>query len=191
MTTINESAMCYTYADYEKWDDEARYELIDGVAYMLSAPSRRHQEILLELAFRFKGYFDDKPCKVYMAPFDVRLNFDSKDDTVVQPDLLVVCDKSKLDEKGCNGAPDFIIEVASPSSLGRDAMVKLTKYMQAGVREYWVVDPQNKSVLVALLENNGEYAAELFRYDTEAVHATIFDNLSINMREIFDQINDF
>ncbi|MDR0310315.1 MAG: Uma2 family endonuclease, partial [Acidobacteriota bacterium] len=106
----------YTYADYASWDTEERYELIDGVPYLMSpAPLRKHQSILFELSGQFRNFLKGKPCKAFAAPFDVRLNADTYDDTVVQPDLVVICDKLKLDAKGCVGAPDMVIEILSPS----------------------------------------------------------------------------
>jgi Uma2 family endonuclease len=177
----------YTYSDYETWDENIRCELIDGAVFMMSAPSRAHQDILGELFFRFRGYLSGKPCRVYMAPFDVRLNFDSKDDTVVQPDLLIVCDNSKLDRKGCNGAPDFIVEIVSSSSAGYDTIVKLAKYMRAGVKEYWIIDPDNKSVVV-VFKKNEEYITKTYNY-IDIIPVNIFDIFHIDMGMVFDRID--
>jgi segregation and condensation protein B len=134
----------YTYADYLTWDDKVRYELIDGMPYMMASPSQKHQEISGELFRQLGNFLLGKPCKPFHAPFDVRLNANKSDDTVVQPDLLVVCDHSKLDGKSVNGAPDFIIEILSPSTMSYDLIIKLNKYMRSGVREYWVVDPESR-----------------------------------------------
>ena len=145
----------YTYADYCSWDDGKRWELIDGVAYAMSpAPGRRHQQTIGAFFSQLHSFLKGNPCKVYMAPFDVRLNADGADDTVVQPDVLVVCNRAKLDEHGCKGAPDLIIEVVSPSSGSRDFIKKFQIYLRAGVREYWVADPQEKVVQVFMLDGN-------------------------------------
>jgi len=107
----------YTYDEYATWDDDIRRELIDGIIYAMSAPSIKHQRIVSNLNASFFQYLKDKPCNVFPAPFDVRLNADDKNDTVVQPDLVVICDKSKLDDKKtCKGAPDLVIEITSFST---------------------------------------------------------------------------
>jgi Uma2 family endonuclease len=124
----------YTYADYQTWNDGVRYELIDGVVYMMSpAPNRAHQELSGELFNQFYNYLKGKKCKVYAAPFDVRLSDKEHEKTVLQPDITVVCDPSKLDKKGCKGAPDMVVEILSPSNAERDTTLKLRKYLQAGV----------------------------------------------------------
>jgi len=147
----------YTYADYASWDDDNRYELIDGEVFMMSAPSVEHQGISGELFRQIANYLVGKKCRVFAAPFDVCLSGKGdEDDTVVQPDILVICDKTKLDKQKCNGAPDMIIEVLSPSSTKHDKLIKFNKYKQAGVREYWIADPVDKSVVVHILEN-GRY----------------------------------
>lgn len=147
----------YTYGDYITWPNEERWELIDGIAYNMSpSPSRRHQEISRALFYQFYEYLKDKPCEVYYAPFDVRLtNTDERDEdicTVVQPDLLVVCDRNKLDEKGCRGVPDVIIEIVSPFSASKDLKEKFALYERHGVKEYWVVHPEEKIIMVFTLE---------------------------------------
>ena len=153
----------YTYADYAAWDTDDRYELIDGVPYLMSpAPKRIHQEISGAIARKIGNFLEGKPCKVYAAPFDVRLHGDGdEDDTVVQPDIAVICDRSKLDEKGCNGAPDMVAEILSPSSAKLDTLLKLKKYQEAGVLEYWVVDAERETVMVHLLES-GKYMTSVY-----------------------------
>jgi len=158
----------YTYADYVKWDDGIRYELIDGSVYMMSpAPSRTHQEIIGELYIQTRQFLKGKQCKVFLLPFDVRLNANENDDIVVQPDLVIVCDKSKLDEAGCVGAPDMVIEVLSPSSTRMDRLVKFQKYLKYGVREYWIVDPDSKTVQAHVLDN-GNYITNAYADTDEA-----------------------
>ena len=125
-----------------------------------------------------------KPCKLYAAPFDVRLNgAGDEDDTVVQPDIVVVCDKSKLDDKGCNGAPDMVIEILSPSSTRHDMFIKFIRYQKAGVREYWVVDPDVKKVIAYILEN-GRYCGSVYA-DTESAPVHVLEGCVINLPDVF------
>jgi Uma2 family endonuclease len=123
---------------------------------MMAPPVTRHQRVSGELFFYLKSYLTGKPCEVFAAPFGVRLfpEKDHSDDTVVEPDILVVCDPSKIDERGCNGAPDLIIEILSPSTICKDRIFKFNKYLEAGVREYWIVDPDAKMVQVFILEKD-------------------------------------
>lgn len=150
----------HTYGDYLGWPEDVRYELIDGVAYMMSpAPSRLHQEVVGELYRQIANALDGTPCRAYVAPFDVRLpksgEPDSAVDTVVQPDVLVVCDRAKLDERGMRGAPDWVIEVLSPATAGHDQIIKLAAYERAGVRELWLVHPTDRVVTVYVQSGGG------------------------------------
>jgi len=181
----------YTYADYEKWElkQGERYELIDGIPYMMAAPSTWHQAISGEIFVQLYNFLKGKPCRVFHAPFDVRLFGKGKmDRTVVQPDILVVCDSKKIDKKGCNGAPDFIIEIVSPSNGKMDMQTKLLKYKQAGVREYWIVDPENKAVQTFVLEN-GKYVVS-DAADKGVIPVSILDGCEIDMAEAFGQMTD-
>jgi Uma2 family endonuclease len=172
----------YTYADYANWGTEDRYELIDGIAYMMSAPSQSHQETLGALFVQFYIFLKGKPCKVFLAPFDVCLNAaGDKDDTVVQPDLIVVCDKSKLDSKRCNGAPDLAVEILSPSNRKHDTVRKLNKYFQVGVQEYWMVDPDAQTVQVCILKD-GKYDIKDYS-DSDIIPVHVLDGCMINMQE--------
>ena len=174
----------YTYADYASWDDGNRYELIDGAAYMMSAPIVAHQRISRELLRQIANFLAGKQCEVFNAPFDVCLNArGDSDDTVVQPDLLVICDSSKLDKKRCNGAPDMIIEIVSPSSSKHDRFIKLNKYLKAGVREYWIVDPDDNILNAHVLEN-GKYVISVHgSEDTVSVH--VLEGCEINLPDVF------
>lgn len=177
----------YTYADYYSWDDGGRWELIDGEAYaMLPAPTQAHQEASGEIFGQLREFLKDKPCKLYAAPFDVRLNADDKDDTVVQPDLLVVCDSAKLDGKCCKGSPDLVIEILSPSTEKRDRITKLEVYRRAGVREYWIVDPSTKSVHVHTLKD-GLYFIMGYA-DEDNVPITVLPGCEINLKNVFATI---
>jgi Uma2 family endonuclease len=153
----------HTYADYLTWDDERRYELIDGQAYclydpkgMAPAPTRRHQQTLGDIYFQIRRALRQGSCQAYLAPFDVRLpkgdETDAQIDTVVQPDLSVICDPGKLDDAGCRGAPDWIIEILSPSTAGHDQIRKLRLYERSGVREYWLVHPTDRILTLYRLE---------------------------------------
>ena len=174
----------YTYADYVTWPDDARYELIDGEAYMMAGAGTAHQRASGDLHRQFSSFLYGKSCEVFHAPFDVRLNAaGDKDETVVQPDLLVVCDKTKIDAKGCNGAPDMVIEILSSSTASHDTVVKFNKYLQAGVREYWIVNPEIKAVSVHVLEN-GRYVTSAYN-ETDTVPVHILDGCQINMRDVF------
>ena len=176
----------YTYTDYESWDDENRYELIDGIAYMMSAPTLEHQSILGELYLQLATWLKGKSCKVFLSPCDVCLTgLGDEDDTVVQPDILIVCDESKLDKKRCNGAPDMVIEILSPSTSKHDLFIKLEKYQNAGVREYWIVDPDAKSVHVHLPEN-GRYVVNSYKSD-ETVTVTVLDGCAITLSDVFSE----
>ena len=173
----------YTYADYLTWDDDRRWELIDGVAYLMSAPTWEHQRISGELYGQLWLFLKKTPCRVFHAPFDVRLNADQEDDMVVQPDLLVICDHSKLIGTGCVGAPDMVIEILPPSTAACDRLVKFNKYLQSGVREYWIVDSDTKTVSAHVLEN-GKYITSAYgEADAPPVH--ILDGCTIDLSSVF------
>ena len=175
----------YTYADYCTWDDGERRELIDGKVYAMSpAPSWEHQSILLELAGQIREHLKGKRCKVFVAPFDVRLNAGAGDDTVVQPDIVVICDRTKLGGTGCVGAPDMIVEVLSPSTALNDKVIKFNKYLQCGVREYWIVDPDSKIVSIHILDNGRYYATHYMDADIVPVH--VLEGCLVNLSEVFE-----
>ncbi len=138
----------YTLADIEALPEEERAELIDGEMFRMDAPLRIHQDIVMELSFEIKSYIRKNKgnCKVYAAPFAVRIKKDNLN--YVEPDISVVCDHEKLDEKGCYGAPDWVIEILSPSSVKMDCERKVKLYCETGVREYWIVDPEKETVTV-------------------------------------------
>lgn len=179
----------YTYADYLKWQFDERVELIKGKLYRMSpAPKRKHQDASVNLEFALLTYFDDKPCRVYDAPFDVRLPVrnERKPDqlyTVVQPDICVVCDLSKLDDDGCLGAPDWVIEITSPRTAKNDFSEKFDLYEESGVREYWIIQPKEKAVNVYVLEN-GKYAL-VDVYESGEIPSRIFPDLIVSHARIF------
>ncbi|WP_138420433.1 Uma2 family endonuclease [Aquibacillus sediminis] len=135
-----------TYAEYSTWGDEPQYEIINGIPFLQAAPSRQHQRIVTQLTGELYTFFKGKKCEVYTAPFDVRLSGkeDEKEYQVVQPDISVVCDEKKLDDKGCKGAPDLIAEILSPSTWQKDRIEKLNQYQRHGVKEYLLIYPNEK-----------------------------------------------
>lgn len=180
----------YTYRDYLTWDDGERWELIDGIPYnMTPAPSRRHQEVTGELFRQLSNYLVDKPCRVYVAPFDVRLAeagaSDEEVTTVVQPDIVVVCDARKLDERGCGGAPDLIVEILSPATARKDMKEKFAVYERAGVREYWIVDPAARTLMVFRLGADLRFGRPDVYAEEERVKVGIFDDLEIELGAVF------
>jgi Uma2 family endonuclease len=151
----------HTYGEYLSWPDDVRYELIDGVAYLMApAPTLDHQDIVGEVYYQLRQALEDQHCRAYVSPVDVRLpkgdEADEQIDTVVQPDVLVICDASKTDRRGVRGAPDLVVEVLSPSTAGHDQVRKLHVYERAGVREYWLVHPIDRVLTIYRLEQ-GHY----------------------------------
>lgn len=182
----------YTFADILSWDKDERIEIINGKIFMMAAPSRIHQEISGELFRQFANFLEGKQCKVYPAPFGVRLfeqeGDDIKDvDTLVEPDITVVYDRSKLDKYGCKGAPDVVIEVLSPSSLRYDRLIKLNLYQQAGVREYWIVDPENRAVQVFLQDSNGSLRIYEEYGCTDVAKVNSLDGCFIELSKVFSE----
>ena len=151
----------YTYADDLQWPEDTRYELIDGEVFRLApTPLIEHQEVAGEVYCQLRNQLDGKACRPYIAPVDVRLpredEADAAIDTVVQPDVLVVCDPAKIDRRGVRGAPDWLLEVLSPSTAAHDQIAKRRTYERAGVREYWLVHPSDRTLTVYVLDN-GQY----------------------------------
>ena len=175
--------MRYTYFDYLKWDDDIRRELIDGVPYLMAGPNRKHQGILGKLHLQFGNFLEDKPCKVYFAPFDVRLNADTLDNTVVQPDLIIVCDHAKLDIASCKGAPDMAVEILSPSTKDYDKNTKFKAYLKAGIKEYWIVDPVTQTLAAHILNNNN-YITHIYT-DEETAPVHVLEGCYIDLSEVF------
>jgi len=175
----------YTYTDYLTWDDDERWELIDGIPYMMSAPNRIHQKLLGNMHLQFGNFLKGKSCEVYLAPFDVRLNADTLDDTVVQPDLVVVCDQSKLNKAGCAGAPDMVVEILSPSTSRYDRTLKFNTYLKSGIKEYWVIDPDTKTLAVHIQKNNNYITHAYTDEETPPVH--VLKGCTINLSEVFTE----
>jgi Uma2 family endonuclease len=175
----------YTYTDILQWDEGLRYELYGGRAYMMAPPLRLHQEISGALFNKLYNFLEGKPCKVYHAPFGVRLfpQKNNSDDFYFEPDIVVVCDSSKLDERGCNGAPDLVVEILSPTTVKHDLLYKFNKYLEAGVREYWIVDPDEKKLAVYVLDGN-RYVFSDYSGDAE-VPSTVLRGFTLGLKTIF------
>ena len=174
----------YTYKDYINWNDETRCELIDGVVYAMAGASQTHQRVSRKILTQFDMSLKGKTCEIFHAPFDVRLNFDSFDDIIVQPDLLVICDKSKLDSKSVLGAPEIIIEILSPSNTRHDTIVKYQLYQRAQVREYWIVDPYNRTVQVYTLKN-GKYGVGSIYREGDIIPVNVLEGCQIDLSDVF------
>jgi len=179
----------FTYEDYCTWPDDERWELIDGIPFKMDAPSEYHQQISVNLIFAFRGYLTGKSCKAYHAPFDVRLHIDGIKDTVVQPDILVICDKNILDRKGAKGAPDLVIEILSPSSATKDRIKKLAKYEYHGVKEFWIINPLKQKVTVYVLNEFGQYNKPITYQGNNNIEATTLSNFKISLENIFSREN--
>ncbi len=173
----------YTYKDYKNWPEGERWELIEGVAYGMSpAPLRLHQALASDLVVKLGAYLRGKPCALLFSPLDVFLKAsageeDDDADTVVQPDVIVVCDKEKLIDKGVRGAPDFIVEILSPSTAMKDLGRKKALYAKHGVREYWIINPEDRSVLAYRLEG-AEFGRVRDYRAGEAVPSSVLEGFS-------------
>ncbi|MDE7297482.1 MAG: Uma2 family endonuclease [Lachnospiraceae bacterium] len=172
----------YTEEDYESLPENVHAELIDGRIYYQAAPNRRHQKILMEMAGSIRAYIKVKggDCEVYPAPFAVKLFADEA--TIVEPDISVICDRSKLTDRGCTGAPDWIIEIVSQSNSAHDYVHKLGLYMKAGVEEYWIVDPASKAVLVYCFKEEA-FNVRQYTFD-DKIKAGIYDDFWIDFKEM-------
>jgi len=177
----------FTYADYKEWelDEGERYELIYGEAFAMSGPNTEHQVISREIFGQFYNYLSGKPCQVFYAPYDVRLFYkeDDSDDTVVQPDIMVICDKNKIGPEGCRGAPDLVVEILSPSNTAIEMSRKFKLYRQAGVREYWIVDSENNGLTVYCFKDDTIFTNTYG--GTETVPVAIFPGLNIALEQVF------
>jgi Uma2 family endonuclease len=162
MALTQRDTLHHTYGEYLTWSDNCREELIDGIAYVREppAPAPVHQELVGELYHQIRGALEGKPCRVYIAPFDIRLpksdETDEKIDTVVQPDVFIVCDRHRVDRRGMRGAPDWLAEVLSPSTASHDQILKVPVYERAGVPEVWLVHPTDRTLAIYRLED-GRY----------------------------------
>lgn len=181
----------YTYLDYLKWQFTERVELIRGrIVKMSPGPNRRHQKLVVNSNNVFYNCFNKQACEWYPAPFDVRLSVPKGDkpSTVIQPDICVVCDISKLDDQGCDGSPDLIVEIVSPGNRKHDLETKYELYQEAEVREYWIIDPEQRSVLVYSLQK-GTYVGSRPYIEGMAIFSPLFSQLSPTVDQIFEGID--
>lgn len=183
----------YSYADYLAWQFTERLELLKGHIRQMAAPNRKHQGISSNLLGGFYNYFKNKECRVYHAPFDVRLVKNAQGTTdkeiysVVQPDICVICDLSKLDDRGCLGAPEFIIEIVSPSNSKTDVQDKFELYRENGVLEYWIVYPEPANIYQFVLENE-KYELKKIHAQGDFISPSIFPDLSVDLNEVFENL---
>lgn len=181
----------YSYADYLKWSFEERVEIIKGKIFNMSpAPRTNHQRVSINLGSAINIFLKGKKCKVFAAPFDVRLPKRSSDPnskilTVVQPDICVICDLYKIDELGCNGAPDLIVEILSPSTAKKDLENKFELYEESGVKEYWIVYPGESIIEPFELKNNTYNSKGKFLSDSK-ITSTLLSGLEIELKDIFE-----
>ncbi len=181
----------YTYADYLHWAFKERIELLKGkVLQMSPAPSTKHQRVSMKFTGKLLRALEDKPCQLFAAPFDVRLAHKNDRDediiTVVQPDLCVICDMDKLDDRGCIGAPDLIIEILSPGNSKKEMNAKFDLYEEAGVREYWLVHPLDEVVFVYVLQDGQYQALPAKPIVDNYIPSQIFPELKIHTDEVFN-----
>ena len=190
--TKAESERRFTYADYKSWElkEGERYELIRGEAFAMSGPNTRHQAISWEISGQLYNYLQEKPCRAFSAPCDVRLFYEEElgenDDTVVQPDIMVVCDQSKIGDEGIRGAPDLVIEILSSSNTVFEMDEKRSLYEEAGVREYWEVNPKKSSVTVYRFRDGG-ISTETYG-NTDTVPVGILPSFGIELERVFAEV---
>ena len=189
ITNINQLDLnkTYTFADYLLWRFKERVELIKGkILKMSPAPAPNHQRISQKINQKLYSFFENTPCELFYAPFDVRLPYKTGEIlTVVQPDLCVICDQNKIDDKGCLGAPDLVIEILSPGNSKKEMNLKFSLYEESGVSEYWVVDTSEKFILIYSLEN-GEYISRKPIADGELLQSINFPDLKFSTEGLFE-----
>lgn len=181
----------YSYADYLKWEFQDRLELIKGKIFRMSpAPATRHQQISSKIFARIWNFLESQDCQVFAAPFDVRLPVRSKKnadvETVVQPDICVICDLNKIDTKGCLGAPDLIIEILSPGNSKKEMKDKYEVYEESGVKEYWLVDIANECVFVYVLDKSGKYVGLKPFVTEDVIESNTLKGFNISTLDIFN-----
>lgn len=182
----------YTFADCLTWGENERIEIINGEAVMMAPPSSRHQEISGALFAQLYNYLEGKQCRVYAAPFAVRLFEQDGDapedvDTMVEPDLSVICDRNKIDKTGCKGAPDLVVEILSPSTQRHDRLVKLGLYQRAGVREYWIADTENRTIQVMLHGSGGSLQLHEVYSQGDIARVNVLEGCFIDLGKVFSE----
>ncbi|MEQ9099533.1 MAG: Uma2 family endonuclease [Imperialibacter sp.] len=189
--TLLDSGAVYSYADYLRWTFEDRVELIKGkIFHMSPGPNRKHQKVSIDLGARVYNFLQGQRCEVYMAPFDVRLpakkgSEDKEIFNVVQPDIVVICDQNKLDDKGCIGAPDLVVEILSPFTAAKDLKNKYSLYEESGVREYWIVYPGEEIVEIFVLGDNGKFELRNRFIGEDEIQSNVLVGFNLRVKEIF------
>ncbi|MGM9479425.1 Uma2 family endonuclease [Pedobacter sp. GSP4] len=186
-------SLIYSYASYLNWLFPERVELVKGKVFKMSpAPSRVHQEIAGNIFLKLGNFLDGKSCKVYSAPFDVRFPKGSKADkdvyTVLQPDICVICDKNKLDARGCIGAPDVVVEILSPGNTKMELLHKYKVYEEFGVKEYWVVSQSDQSILIYTLNDEGKFQPSKIFTLSEKIHSSVLPGFELALDDVFEDI---
>lgn len=192
LSDVDES-MTYSYAHYLNWLFDERVELIKGKIFKMSpAPSRIHQEVFGAIFLAVGNFLKNKPCKVYGAPFDVRFPKKSKADkdvfTVLQPDICVVCDLNKLDDKGCIGAPDIVVEILSPGNNKKELFNKYQVYQEFGVKEYWIVSQSDQNILIYTLDNDGKFQPSKIFTLGEEITSSVLPGFVLKLDDVFEGI---
>lgn len=183
-------SLTYTYADYLKWNFEERLELFRGKIFKLSAPNTKHQVILGNLGTEIISFLKGKKCRAFLAPFDVRLpaknrKKDNEVTTVVQPDICIICDEFKIDARGCCGAPDLVVEILSPGDSKKEIKLKYDLYEEAGVLEYWIIYPEEESITVLLLNEEGKFGIKTLYSADDVIQSKTIPGFSINTNDVF------
>jgi Uma2 family endonuclease len=185
-----DASLTYSYAHYLTWLFDERVELIKGQIFKMSpAPSRIHQKISGKILFALFRFLENQPCEAYTAPFDVRFRKESKADkdiyTVLQPDICVICDQTKLDDRGCIGAPDIVVEILSPGNNKKELLNKYNVYQEFGVKEYWIISPSEKTFLKYTLDDSGQYQPSKLFTLSEVVTSDVLPGFELNLDEVF------
>ena len=185
-------SLTYTYADYLRWKFEERLELLRGKIFQMSAPGTVHQKISMKLVNRLYNHLQDNPCQVFSAPFDVRLPVknrrrDNEITTVVQPDICVICDESKLDDRGCCGAPDLVVEILSPGNSKKEVRLKYELYEEAGVREYWIINPSEENIVVHILNASGKFEGLKMYAGGDKISSLALSGFEVDADRLFEK----
>ncbi|MCB8816731.1 Uma2 family endonuclease [Desulfosporosinus shakirovi] len=182
----------HTYSDYLTWPENERWEIIEGVPYLQSAPKWQHQSISGELYRQISNYLMDKPCRVFASPFDLCLvEYEESDDdilNVVQPDIVIVSDETKLRKTGYFGVPALIIEISSLSTTRQDRVIKFNKYEKVGVKEYWIVEPDGKYISVFTLQENKRYGRPEAYTEKDKAKMSVFSDFTVDLKPVFEGI---
>ncbi|MFW0716866.1 Uma2 family endonuclease [Pedobacter sp. N23S346] len=189
-----DASLTYSYANYLNWLFQDRVELIKGKVFKMSpAPSSIHQEIVGNIFRKIGNFLEKKPCKVFVAPFDVRFYKEDKQDlaiqTVLQPDICVICDKNKIDYKGCIGAPDLVVEILSPGNTKVELLHKYHVYQEFGVKEYWVVSQSDQNILIYTLNEHGKFQPSKIFTLSEKITSSVLPGFELALDDVFGDLD--